>query len=226
MTITAQAIVAEVHDKFGWVIEIGDIIRSLPPKYSSNFGRVVRITDAQVIGERNIPSGVSVELFNDKAFVTTVNFDANYVQILGEGKSKYNALLNKYEEVLKNRRDWKIRYSELKLTQAGYEKECKKPIAECPICSDDKFFYSDFLNCPRCKHVVCKQCVKKNYIGDENKTYMDKCPQCRLDIPEPDLWENVPLDKVPKLERNEGSSQLKEDDLRLNSYANLYLVNL
>ncbi|MDB0028498.1 hypothetical protein N9E76_00205, partial [bacterium] len=85
-----------------------------------------------------------------------------------------------------------------------YQQECAKAISRCVVCYENKFFYSDLLICPQCKHVVCKECVKNGRL--------EKCPLCKREIP-PGEWETIPLQKIPKLIRDEASSQLNQDDI-------------
>ena len=86
----------------------------------------------------------------------------------------------------------------------NYRLECARPVAECGICRNEYFFYSDFWKCPRpqCSRAVCNDCVANGHLK--------QCPYCRKKIPFESDWMTIPSEKQPKLIRDEKSSQLNQ----------------
>ena len=205
---------SEVYDKHGNRIEIGDIIRSIPPYYVETYGKVVEIKPTR--RRQLVYYMVKVQTFvvpqetpHQQNQYPFRNFESERVEIVakvGLRKEEVQKIKKLARRVMCSLLDCNN-----KPMVQGIESDTSEQIGQCPVCLDPQYFYHDMGLCANQshQHAICWTCINKiRQTARDNPTgfIIIECPVCRVETRN---WENCALTQT---EQSQLQSELFESN--------------
>ncbi|MDB0028611.1 hypothetical protein N9E76_00775 [bacterium] len=203
---------AEVRDRFGTVIEIGDFIRAWPPIHRGNILQVLEIrerptnssgdvVDAEVV-VGPIDSRETWARYSEKSERATLV--ANWTQVVGQSREKLQAA-NKLARraictLIDRRNNEKELYNQANRGEVPMQ---LRKIGTCPNCLEEQIYYADIGLCAGSEgssghqHGVCWSCIRQMQLYGNNGRGDNRCPVCRKETKE---WERCTLTPLEESE--------------------------